>query len=58
MIFLIFIILAFTWFMIQYFEKRRNARNEELHERRKEAFTNLLNSLKSKEEKIDNKNDS
>ncbi|MBL7724651.1 MAG: hypothetical protein JNK27_10905 [Chitinophagaceae bacterium] len=58
MIFLIFIILAFTWFIIQYFEKRRNARNEEQHERRKEAFTNLLNSLKSKEEKTDNKNGS
>lgn len=58
MIFLIFIILAFTWFIIQYFEKRRIARNEEQHERRKEAFTNLLNSLESKEEKTDNKNDS
>lgn len=57
MIVIIFIILAFTWFIIQYFEKRRNARNEEQHERRKEAFANLLNSLQNKDAKTDTKNE-
>lgn len=46
MIFIVFISLAVTYFFIQYFENRRKQRNEEQRERRQEAFTNLLNTIK------------
>lgn len=57
MLIIIFIALASCYYIFWHLENRRNARNEEQHERRREAFTNLLDSLKIKEEKTDNKND-
>lgn len=51
MLIIIFMALTSVYYIFWHLENRRNARNEEQHERRKEAFTNLLNSLKNKEEK-------
>lgn len=48
MIIIIFISLAIVYFLVQYFENRRWERNYEHHERRRESFTNLLNSLKDR----------
>lgn len=48
MIVIVFISLAVAYFLVQHFENRRKERNYEHHERRKESFTNLLNSLKDK----------
>lgn len=46
MIIILFIALAITYFLVQHFENRRRERNYEHHERRRESFNNLLNSLK------------
>jgi hypothetical protein len=45
--------------MFKYFENRRDARNAEYHEKRREAFIDLLNKLKEKEtrDNIENKNE-
>lgn len=55
MIIIIFISLAITYFLIQYFENRRREKNYEHHERRRESFTNLLDSLKEKNSASDQK---
>lgn len=47
---LVFICLALAWFFVQHFEKQRQARLEDQHERRMEAYTRLLETLKKKEE--------
>ncbi len=57
MLIIIFMALASCYSIFWYLENRRNARNEEQHERRRETFTNLLDSPKRKKEKTDNKND-
>lgn len=49
MIIIIFISLAVVYFFIQYFENKRRQKNEAYHERKREAFTNLLQTLKEKE---------
>ena len=56
MIIIIFISLAITYYLVQYFENRRNQRNYEHHEKRRESFTNLLNSLKDKKTSDDKHN--
>lgn len=48
MIVIIFISLAVVYFLIQHLENRRKARNEEQHERKREAFQHLLDLLKEK----------
>jgi cyclopropane fatty-acyl-phospholipid synthase-like methyltransferase len=48
MIIIVFILLLFTLYSCRYFENKRNARNEEQHEKRREAFNNLLEKLKEK----------
>lgn len=48
MIIILFITLAIVFFLVRHFENRRQERNHERHERSRESFTNLLNSLKDK----------
>jgi hypothetical protein len=45
--------------MFKHFENRRDARNAEYHEKRREAFTDLLNKLKGQEttDTSENKNE-
>jgi hypothetical protein len=44
----IFISLSVTWFLVSYFDRRRDEKNYAQHERRRDAYTNLLNSLREK----------
>ncbi len=53
MIFIVFISLTVTYFFIQYFENRRRQRNEEQRKRRQEAFNKLLNTIKEKENSVE-----
>lgn len=46
---LIFICLALVWLFVQYFEKKRQDRLEEQHERRAEVYDRLLETLKNRE---------
>jgi len=55
MIFIIFISLIVIVFLIRHFERKRDERNEANYERRKDAYSNLLNSLKEKKEVTANK---
>lgn len=55
MIIIIFILLIVTIYLIKYFEKKRDERNEAIFEKRKEQYTRLLQSLKEKESS-ENKN--
>lgn len=56
MIFIIFISLAIVFFFIQYFENKRRERNDAYHEKRQDAFHNLLESLRNKEERQEQSN--
>ena len=62
MIPVIFISLLITYFLVRHFNRKRDERNEEYHERKMDAYNNLLNSLKekdtpgSKEENYNNEN--
>ncbi|MBI3138730.1 MAG: hypothetical protein HYZ15_09110 [Sphingobacteriales bacterium] len=53
---LLFICLALVWFFVQYFERQRQSRREEEHERKTEAYSRLLEMLKNIEEKNAEKN--
>ncbi len=55
MIIILFISLAFVFFIHQYFEHRRDKRNENFHEKKRDAYMNLLESLRKKKEMNDNK---
>jgi len=55
MIFIIFISLIVIFFLIRHFDRKRDERNEANYERRKDAYSNLLNSLKEKKEVTANK---
>jgi hypothetical protein len=46
MILIIFISLVITFYFIGYFEKKRKFRNRAYTDKKKEAFDNLLNSLR------------
>lgn len=48
MIIILFITLAIAFFLVRHFENRRQERNRKRHDRNRESFTNLLNSLKDK----------
>lgn len=48
MIFIVFIILTFTYFFVQYFQKQLRLRNEKQKQRQYDIYTNLLNNLKDK----------
>ncbi len=49
MIFIIFISLIVIIYLVRYFDRKRDERNEINYERRRDAYINLLNSLKEKE---------
>ncbi len=49
MIFIIFIALIVIIYLVRYFDRKRDERNETNYERRRDSYTNLLNSLKEKE---------
>ncbi len=49
MIFIIFISLIVIIYLVRYFDRKRDERNETNYERRRDSYTNLLNSLKEKE---------
>lgn len=53
---IIFIALAIVYFLVQYFENRRKERNEDRHERRRDAFMNLLHALKNEKQDTDHSN--
>lgn len=46
---IIFIVLLVAFYMFRHFENRRDARNTAHHEKRSEAFTDLLKTLTEKE---------
>lgn len=53
MIPIIFIAMVVSWLIWQTMDKKRRDRNEEMHERKREAYTNLLEILKEKKESTD-----
>jgi CHASE3 domain sensor protein len=56
MIVIIFVALAIVYYLVQHLENRRRDRNEQQQERRKNAYLNLLHSIKDKEESKDTQN--
>lgn len=53
MIVILFVALAIVYYLVQYMDKRRRDRNEEMQERRRDAYLNLLNSIKDKDKSTD-----
>lgn len=58
MIPLIFAILIVAWYLYQHMENKRKDRREEQHEQRISSYEKLLQLLKDKEEKDNNKEQS
>ena len=46
MIVILFVALAIVYYLVQYMDKRRRDRNEEMQERRKNSYIKLLDALK------------